>query len=304
MSDKSQVGSRRSEFGGISAAEPGSVCEADVNAGLHALLIGDSSRAEFRLAVETIEQRAALTVARDIPSALQELARGLAPSLIVVAQLRPGEFSDDQIDALRRAAPLTPIVALLGSLCEGETRNGRPWPGVVRVYWHQWRQQAGFELAALKAGRLSAWSLPATASEEERVLASVQRPFGAGQGAVVVAAACRAMADWLGDACRDRGYSVIRLSPSRPVEGAGAAAVLWDAGLAAATREAELSALRTMFPGAPLLVLVDFPRIEHCERLLAAGAAAVLAKPVLLASLFSQLEETIGAAPNASFQQA
>ena len=53
----------------------------------------------------------------------------LPPELIVMAQSRPGVFSAQWIERLRRSAPLAGVVALLGTWCEGETRSGRPAPG-------------------------------------------------------------------------------------------------------------------------------------------------------------------------------
>ncbi|HVW37248.1 MAG TPA: hypothetical protein VHB99_08075 [Pirellulales bacterium] len=300
MRDKSEVGSRRSEIGENSAAFEASVCEADADAGLHVLLIGDATHGEFRAAIETIESHGALAIVRDIKGALGKLEHVSTPfSLVIVAQARPGEYCDAEIDALRRAAPLAPIVALLGSLCEGETRSGKPWPGVIRVYWHQWRQRAGLELAALQAGRSSAWGLPATASEEERLLASAPRSFGQKQGVVAIAAKNFEMADWLADACRGQSWTAVCTPPVRPIEADDVAAVLWDAGLAAEVNANELAAIQAAFPAAPIVALADFLRIEQYERLLAAGVAAVLSKPVVLAELVWQLDEAVGVARNA-----
>src|SRR5262245_6670790 len=85
------------------------------------------------------------------------------PELIVVAQSRPGMIAARQMDALRRPAPLAGVVALLGSWCEGETRTGRPWPGVERLYWYEfpawWRRQ----LALRAKGCCPEWSRPAGA---------------------------------------------------------------------------------------------------------------------------------------------
>lgn len=300
MRDKSEVGSRRSETGENPAACEASACEADADAGLHVLLVGDATHGEFRAAIETIESHGALAIVRDIASALDELERASTPfSIIIVAQARPGEYCDAEIDALRRAAPLAPIVALLGSLCEGEARSGKPWPGTIRVYWHQWRQRAGLELAALKAGRSSVWSLPATAGEEERLLASAPRSFSQRQGLVVIAAKNFEMAKWLADACRGHGLAAVRTSPARPAKSDGVAAVLWDAELTTEASVSNLAAIKAAFPGAPIVALADFLRIEQHERLLAAGVAAVLSKPVMLAELSWQLEEAVGAARNA-----
>ena len=290
MKEPPEVGSRRSEVGERSTVlhAPRRAAAADLEFGV--LLVGNAAHQEFRSAVEMLERSGGLTIARDVRAALAELDRGDAPpSLVVIAQARPGEYAHAEIDALRRGAPLAPFVALLGSLCEGETRSGRPWPGVVRVYWHQWHLRARAELAALHSGRRSNWSLPATASEEERLLASAFQPCAKRSGVAAIIAENFAMADWLADACRSQGFAVIRTTVSRPCDASGVEAVLWDAGLAADANIAELESLRLAFPDAQRIALVDFPRLEHCERLLAAGATAVLSKPVLLAELAAQL---------------
>jgi DNA-binding NarL/FixJ family response regulator len=43
--------------------------------------------------------------------------------------------------------------------------------------------------------------------------------------------------------------------------------------------------LQAAYPGAGVVALADFARIEDEERLLGAGVAAVLSKPVMLAEL-------------------
>jgi len=299
MREQTEAGSRGSEIGESPAAFETSICEADADAGLQVLLIGDTMHGEFRSAIEATEQHGALAIVRDIASALDELESASTPySIIIVAQARPGEYSDAEIDALRRAAPLAPIVALLGSLCEGEARSGKPWPGVIRVYWHQWRQRAGIELAALKAGHSLAWSLPATSSDEERLLVPAPRSFDRRQGLVIIAAKSFEVADWLADACRNRGWAAVRTSAARPIEADGVAAVLWDAELTDEANVSELAAIQASFPGAPIIALADFLRIEQYERLLALGVAAVLSKPVVLAELSWQLEEAVGAERN------
>ena len=292
MNEPAEAGSQTAEVGERSTAlnAPRRAAGADLE--FSVLLVGNAAHREFRPAVELLERAGGLTIAADVAAALVELERGTPPpALVVIAQARPGEYASAEIDALRRAAPLAPFVALLGSWCEGETRSGSPWPGVVRVYWHQWRWRATAELAALRTGRRSNWSLPATASEEERLLASALQPFVNRPGLAAIAAENFAMADWLADACRAQGFAVIHCTALRPCKASGVEAVLWDAGLAAEANFAELETLRLAFPDARRIALADFPRIEHCERLLAAGATAVLSKPVLLAELASHFGE-------------
>ena len=118
---------------------------------LSVLLIGDVESAEFRAAlagrdaegysVEAFlknEPRFEVQTAETIARALSGVASGeFVPDLIVLAQTRPGQFSADEVDRLRRATPSARLSGLLGSWCEGEARSGTPWPGVMRTYWHQ-----------------------------------------------------------------------------------------------------------------------------------------------------------------------
>ena len=78
----------------------------------------------------------------------------IAVDVIVVAQAYPGQFSGEALDRLARLAPLARVVVLLGSWCEGEVRSGRPWPGAIRVYWHQWPARCAQELGRLRARAL------------------------------------------------------------------------------------------------------------------------------------------------------
>ena len=58
--------------------------------------------------------------------AIERIEAGVMPDWIVVAESVPGEVGHAAIKSLTRATPLTRIVGLLGSLCEGAARTGRP----------------------------------------------------------------------------------------------------------------------------------------------------------------------------------
>ena len=229
--------------------------------------------------------------AGDIDEAAAALAgEEAAVDVIVVAEARPGEFSHAQIERLRQAAPLARIVGLLGSWCEGEMRSGRPWPAAVRTYWHQWPARARRELRRLAAGRSSAWTLPLTATEEDRLLADAERPPPAQSGLIAIAARSFVMADFLAAACRQCGYATVWLRPPGASRVGGAAAILWDGSDCRGEECEELRRLAAAMAPAPLVALLDFPRIEDFERAEAAGAAAVLSKPLQLADLFWELD--------------
>ena len=106
------------------------------------LLIGDEHHPEFRAATDWLREHTELIVAATGDDARGELARRrgvddgppLEPDVMVVAQSRPGQFAAQDLEQLLGLAPLARLVALLGSWCEGETRTGHPWPGVMRLF--------------------------------------------------------------------------------------------------------------------------------------------------------------------------
>ena len=254
------------------------------------LLIGESNRAEFRDSRQSIERWAAVHEFADADAAATALAEGqLAPDVIVFAPSFPGRFSHSAVDRLRRLAPLARIVGLMGTWCEGEMRSGTPWPGAVRVYWHQWVARCRRELRRLSTGEPCSWMLPPTATEEERLLAdSVQlgRPH---RGAVLIHSQRPEMAEWLSAACRQRGFATVwrRSGTSPRVE--GAAAAIFDATDCGPEECEQLRRLAADVNPAPVIALVSFPRIEDKEAATSAGATVVLSKPLWLNDLLEAL---------------
>ena len=139
----------------------------------------------------------------------------LAPHGILLVQAYPGQYSAEAIDRLRAAAPLARLIALLGSWCEGEPRSGLPLPGVVRIYWREAAVRFRRELPRWFEAD-SAWALPVTAAEEERLMATTNTPLPSGDGLVVIWVRRREVAELLADACRAVGCAD-RLAPSAVV---------------------------------------------------------------------------------------
>lgn len=261
------------------------------------LVLGDSRRREFAPARASLHASGRIVQTASVDEALATLDAGLLdPAVIVVAQSYPGEFSTESLDRLRRRVPLARIVGLLGSWCEGETRSGQPWPGAIRLYWHQWIPQAHRELAGLIGGTGSAWSLPTTATDEERLLATPPKPVHARQGLLALCVERSETHDWLADAVGRRGFSTAWLRPGQPVRLQGVRAALFDASSINEKKCVQLRRLSAhLGPAVPIIVLVGFPRIEDHDRARAAGAAAVLSKPLLLDDLFWQLDQLVAA---------
>ncbi|NLS98132.1 MAG: hypothetical protein GXX96_38875 [Planctomycetaceae bacterium] len=259
---------------------------AGANEGVVLLCVGSIDRAEFREVLPTLEPQGTVLTAPTIRTAVRRLAQAsLTPDVVVVVQSYPGEFADAQVDQLRRVAPLARFVTLLGTWCEGEMRSGAPLSGTIRVYWHQWVPQAYRELNRLIAGGESPWSLPPTACEEERCLAIAARPGHRGGGLVEIVTEQYDVFDWLATACLKREYTPRWRRAQDDSRSDSPVAVLFDA---AGEIEKEASKLRRLSVDrrVPVIVLADFPRIADCDRLMSAGANAVLSRPFFWDDLF------------------
>ena len=274
------------------------------------LLVGNTDRSEFRQARADIEGAGLVVAAPDVSSALSILAKTeIEPGLIVLAQGYPGEFSPAEVDRLRRAAPLARVLGLLGSWCEGEIRTGHPWPGAIRVYWHQWQASFQREFHWLRGGETSTWSLPATASEEERLLAlpplvpttlrGDEAPSRSVKGGhdepalVTISTPWFDSYDWLASACARRDYRAIWFRPRSVLPPCPVAIAIFDAPDDPEQQRASLELLVAATGSAPIVALADFPRARDRDRLLALGTAAVLSKPFLIADLFWEIERLL-----------
>jgi hypothetical protein len=272
---------------------------------LSILLLADTNRAEFLGIRATLDRWAAIREVADVEAAAALLRTGeVVPDAVVVAQSFPGQFSREAIDRLRRLAPLGRILGLMGSWCEGEMRSGSPWLATVRTYWHQWPVRCQRQFRRMAEGQVSSWTLPPTATEEERLLADVGplSPWERvrvraehvanlpGRGLVVIRSPSSETADWLSAACRRRGLATLwqRAPSADRVE--GAAAAIFDGSDLGEDEHGELQRLAVALRPAPTVALLSFPRAEHHRRALSAGAAAVLSKPVAVEDLFWQLD--------------
>jgi hypothetical protein len=252
------------------------------------LLMGAVEHHEFGAARRWLRAHTRLDLAAGAEEALGRLARRTRPwQTVVFAQARPGQLPARDVDRIGRAVPLAHLVALLGSCCEGETRSGRPWPGVTRVFWHQWearcRQEPPGDILP------STWQLPRTASELERTVQALAAPPPPATGLVAIVTRRASLFHGLAAACRVAGYSAVwKTSPTlRDVD--GVVAVLWEG---ATMDDGELEQLRqigTVLARIPVIALLGFPRYDMVQRAQRCGVRAVLSIPCLLPDLWSTL---------------
>jgi hypothetical protein len=257
------------------------------------LLIGDSSHGDFAEPRDWLEERCDLRRAAGVAEACDSLYKTGAPHVILFAQSRPGQFSQSDVEQLHARSPLSRLVVLLGSWCEGEMRTGRPWSGVVRVYWHQWAARMIPELAAGNTDRCTVWRLPRTASGTEQLALAAEGDWRRGHGLVVIHT--RLFCDYqaFSDVCTAGGYASFWDQPHGPSFVGGAAGVLCTAIGGDPSEAGLVGRLARRYASAPLVVLLDFLRGDDRQRMADAGAAAVLAKPFLVGDLLWHLDRHV-----------
>ncbi|MDH3719225.1 MAG: hypothetical protein OES79_13990, partial [Planctomycetota bacterium] len=235
-----------------------------------ALLIGDFRRQEFSRAAETFGRAGQIAMVNDVAAALTLVDSGqFTPDLIVMACAWPGQFDHAPLYALRRRAPLARFLSVLGSWCEGETRSGSPWPGMLRTYWHHWLPHWSSDLQQFAQLHVTTWGLPQTATDDERLMFAAPSTHD-GRGLILIKSASFDIADMLCQSCRQRGYGAVWVPPYREGFVAGVSAVLWDATNVDAVA---LQRCRKALPTVPIIALIDFPRVEEAQCAQQAGVS-------------------------------
>jgi hypothetical protein len=212
-----------------------------------------------------------------------------APEVILLAEPRPGVHRQAMVDALTEMAPLTRVVVVAGAWCEGELRSGKPLTGVIRLYCHQFSKWWRSALAARAAGTAPHWAAPIGAPQpivrnavssrlDSQCIAIETKDF----------AAFEALASTLrptGATCQWQSHEATDTRP--PALG------IWDGGQLDADELQRLAIFCDQFPQspAPVLVLLDYPRAEHAEKIHPIGASALVGKPYSVDALISALSE-------------
>lgn len=286
--------------------------------GKRVLLVGDWAHRDFREAVAWLTTHADSRFASSVAEALAALQRdgeraagaepagdSLAgrtddaplpqrvPEVIVVAQSRPGQIQPFQVEQLHAASPLSRLVVLAGSWCEGELRSGRPCQGVIRVLWHQWQPRLIPFLQPGAAPDLEAWRMPRTASLDERLAGTVDRVWPRRAGLIAIHTDTQQAFSALSEACQAGGYATVWHVPGAAVATRGVVAALADGiGCDVSGRSFLRQVVRGHRP-APVIALLDFVRRQDEEAAKAEGVFAVLAKPFLVYDLLWYLDRSL-----------
>jgi hypothetical protein len=258
------------------------------------LLVGDYQHRDFREAVAWLVDHTELMLAATVDAGLDCLRGEELPEAIIIAQSRPGQFQAAQIEQLHAGSPLSRLVALLGSWCEGEMRTGRPWPGVIRLMWHQWRPRMIPQLSHYTSVQPGLWTLPRTASVAERMAHATEVAWPRRGGLIAVHARTARDYEAISTPCVDAGYATYWVLPDRPTHAAGATAAIVDGIAAAGPTLDRLKHIADRTAPRPVIAVLDYVRRQDYDSAVAAGVAAVVAKPLLMYDVLWYLEELSG----------
>jgi hypothetical protein len=248
------------------------------------IYIGDRKTAELAAPLEWLDERASVVSAENAQRACDLIQSLPAPLAIFVGQSRAGEHPNAAFERLRDVAPLAPIVSLLGSWCEGQGRTGKPWPGAIRLYAHQFVPRVGPQLAELASSNTMSWSPPFTATDEDRLLAASPWPRAGARKRIAVVSKQRESAAALCDALATAGYHAQYIGDHKSLDLA-----IWDCPAGFAESRNDFVELTRRSPGMPWIVLASFPRCGDRAELAELGAAAVISKPFLIDDLLGQV---------------
>jgi CheY-like chemotaxis protein len=257
------------------------------------LFVGDRDWPEFTAPVQWLVDRAEVSFAYDATAARALMHSRSAPfDLVVLAQCRPGECPPAAFEELRALAPLSPIACLLASFCEGEARTGRPWPGAVRVYAHQFVARIGAELERLYQSGSTTWAPPFTATDEDRLVA-VPQSMPTLHAHVAVISRDRQMSSALCDTLQAAGAFATSSGDQLAGFDGNADIIVWDCPAGFAASRDIFDRLAQHLPDIPKVALLGFPRAHDIVDAIAHGAGAVISKPFLVEDLLWQLHNAL-----------
>ncbi len=246
----------------------------------------------------------------EIPTTLipgEKLGQLMAPaeqySAVLVAQSRRGSVSQTFINHVRNLFPHAPLVVLLGSWCEGETRSGSPLQGVVRMFWHEWNGSYGSLSARLAAhgiqlpnslnNRRPQDILKSAGAKLESPAESLSPQF-AEPCVIGVSALTLCQFETLEEPLRALGATPIWLEQAtwRASEPQEVAAICLDSDGVGELLHGRVELAREIIPTAPLILTLNFPRKDELHDLRAElNVKAVVSKPFDLHSLWQALQK-------------
>ena len=202
--------------------------------------------------------------------------------LIVLAQARPDQIPAEVVERIQANHPNTPVVALLGSWCEGGMRSDVPWPGVRRIYWHQWAGRFEQFSKNLAESGITLWHQPDTATDADDAQASPTLPEDqSSEILVAISAADQTQFEYLRDALEPHGWKSCWVERATFDNDAldQVSALCVDANSFSEELHHRLIWLDSLFAGKPTTLLLNFPRHQDVTAANQRGIHEIVSKP-------------------------
>ena len=255
------------------------------------LVVGDTNYEAFEPCVQWLQTHVDTTVISDFSQAASAIrSGGLYPNLIVIAQSRPGQFSATEVESLFALSPLTHLVALLGSWCEGETRSGQPWPGIRRIYWHEWESQIPGTVSRIKSPSETLGTLPRTATRAEELHALSNERLTQSLGLVAIQTEQFVTYEAISTTCCLVGHSTVWIHGANWPHMEGVVLGIWDGRSLGSPEGTRLRDFVRRLPNSSVIAMLDFPRSDEVGLAHAMGIDHVISKPYLLEELWDVIK--------------
>ena len=241
------------------------------------LISGDYWHDEFRDVLAGFPTPITLTQVARLDSMSEE-----SFDLIVLAQARPDQIPAEVVERLQANHPNAPIVALLGSWCEGGMRSDVPWPGVRRIYWHQWDGRFEQFSKNLAESGITLWHQPGTATDADDALANAATTEEPGSEILVaISAADQTQFEYLRDSLEPHGWKACWVERASFDTDAlsQVSALCVDGNSFSVELGNRLVWLDSLFAGKPTVLLLNFPRTQDITAANRRGIHEVVSKP-------------------------
>jgi CheY-like chemotaxis protein len=256
------------------------------------LLVGQTRRSELAQLVARLRATTPLATADDLATAATMLADGSPIPRVLLAPSFRGEFPEVQLRRLVRQQPLAEWIVVVGPWIEGETRSGEPWPGAHRMYLDQIVPWAVSSCHDSSATRPVGWR-PATWTSDERWLELHAGKRPAQTGTVLVCGELAETRRSLAAVCAAAGWRTVTQAADTPGEWTSLEALIYDAVADRRRWEEHVRQLAQRCRPRALVVLMNFPRPDETQAMLAAGATSVLGKPFRVDDLLVSLQRPL-----------
>ena len=252
------------------------------------LWVGDIHQtSEFCHAVDSMSGDIEIQHCPTVDDALNATTRNTPePTIICLAETRPGKIHFRDVFRLTQHWPLSRIVSVGSCLSDGRRRSGSVVDGILEVPWHDLPSRMKVWLQRIDSGAFSSLTSPPTFRRDERWLAEAieTQPFHETSdrttpATVTVAASSQTMAEAVGELITMAGGTLVHCVTGKPPIQDTAELIIWDLQDSPELQLEWIRLLTSQNPNRTLALLCSFPRSDTAHAAIEAGATAVLGRP-------------------------